>query len=158
MSRVTVAELRRAFDGSFAVPPATQRPDDQALLAIRAGSAPLAMSIRDIVGVSRCPAVTRLPSAQPALIGLAGLRGSLVTVYSIASLVGERPGAHRWLVLTAADPAMGLSFDELIGYERAPTGGVQHTMIDVPALVASIQRGVAATRTELAGLPTSDGE
>ncbi len=166
---IDVKELRRTFDASFAEPIAAAQTDEAGLLSIRAGDRPMAVRIEEIAAVSKCPRVTPVPSAQPALLGLAGVRGMLITVYSLAALLDERPGGARWLVLAAADPSAGLSFDELIGYERAPRSatragavvtlrGVPHTVVSVAAIIGSIRQRAGRAQTQPGGLSSSDGE
>lgn len=160
---MTAAELRATFDESFtrAVDLVTEPHDE--LLAIRAGHAEVALRIRETAGIIRCPTLTAMPSRNRALAGLAGVRGTLVAVYSLAELVGDEPGSSRqgWIVLCAGDRSAGLLFDDVVGYERVPAsaihradepalgeragaivriGGLPRPLIGIPGLLESIHR------------------
>ena len=65
------------------------------------GGAPFAFRLAEIAGVAVDRKLTSLPSPVPELLGLAGLRGRLVPVYSLTALLGGTPEgtAGRWLVL-----------------------------------------------------------
>jgi purine-binding chemotaxis protein CheW len=116
-----LAELRRAFDASFARPP----PDDSAvvtdLLAIEAGGRAYAVRLAALAGLIADRPVTRMPGAPPDLLGVVGLRGQLVPVYDLAVLVGGRgvaTDAPRWLLLAAGSPALGFAVDRIDGHLR----------------------------------------
>lgn len=114
-----VAELRRAFDEAFAEPIRTRSEVPLYVLHVRAGDRELALRVSEIASIMRCPTLVSLPSDQPALRGLAAIRGNLVAVYDISGLRGGDPiaGSRPWVVCCASDPSVGLSFDELAGYE-----------------------------------------
>jgi chemotaxis signal transduction protein len=114
-------ELRSEFDRTFAEP-LTSVQDGEDLLALRAGDAELAIRIRETAGIQRCPVLTLVPSRSPALCGLAGVRGRLVAVFDLGSLVcGQTVRQGGWILLCAADPSVALRFDGLDGYERLGT-------------------------------------
>jgi purine-binding chemotaxis protein CheW len=97
--------LRRAFDRSFAEP---ARPDPTPmtdLLAFRAGSQAYALYLAEISGLYAGKKITRVPSHAAALLGIAGFRGALVPVYSVAAFLGHAsPETPRWLVGASAAP------------------------------------------------------
>jgi chemotaxis signal transduction protein len=108
-----VAELRRAFDEAFA--------GQHDLLAIRVSGHPYAMRIAELRGLERDPRLTPLPSPEPALRGLASIRGRLVGVFSLAVLLGYPPGREqgdRWLALCDAGEPLGLAFEGFEGHRR----------------------------------------
>jgi chemotaxis signal transduction protein len=95
--------------------------------------------------------VVPIPSGRPELLGLCGVRGQLVPVYSLSALLGygtERPG--RWLALCCAtwhpnkakDNLVGLSFDDVEGY-LTPS----HTALHPVRLPDGIRKHVVATVT-----------
>ncbi|WP_438010991.1 chemotaxis protein CheW [Sorangium sp. So ce321] len=119
-----LAELRRAFDASFAAP-AEARPEEPARgLAIRAGDRRLVARVDELAAVEPCRRIVPLAGGPPGLLGLAGLRGRLVAVYDLAALVGGRPRAGvagpapRWLLVCAEHPEIALAIDELEGHAR----------------------------------------
>ena len=93
-----LAELRESFDRGFALPPADASRAGDAFLIVRAGDG----AVRDLAGraswawrVDR--KIVPLPLQVPGLLGLAGLRGQLTPVFSLASLLGggTRGGGRR---------------------------------------------------------------
>lgn len=116
----TVARLRRVFDESFARAVVLERKPQEDLLLLRAGESHFALRSLDTAGLLRCPPLTAVPSGQPALCGIAGVRGTLVAVYDLAVLAGEGdgPGTGGWMVVSSADHSAALRFDELVGYRR----------------------------------------
>lgn len=99
-------ELRQAFDATFAIPPPPPNPPTVALLLVRAGGELVAMRRAEITGFVHADAIALAPGHSPAFAGLAGLRGGLYPVWSLAGLLG-RPsapvGAGCWLVLAEAN-------------------------------------------------------
>jgi chemotaxis signal transduction protein len=109
------AALRAAFDRSFAEPAQLEMTPMADLLAVRVGDDIVAIRLSEIAGLHVGKKVTRVPGGDPALLGIAGFRGTIQPVYCIATLLG-RPAAvsPRWLVIAAAAP-LALAFD---GFER----------------------------------------
>src|SRR5882757_7001907 len=98
-------ELRRDFDRSFADPPRADTAAQEDLLAIRLGAQGFAMRLSEIAGLFADKKVTRVPSANSALLGIAGFRGAIVPVYDLQTLLGHSDGqTPRWLVIAAAAP------------------------------------------------------
>src|SRR5690606_4254187 len=63
-----VAELRRAFDASFAAPPRDADTSGELVLAIRAAGQSYVIRLRDIDGVHECRKVVPLPQSPPGLL------------------------------------------------------------------------------------------
>jgi chemotaxis signal transduction protein len=116
--------FRRAFDQAFAVAPATTVEMFEDLLAVRIAGDPYALRVREITGLLASRKIVPLPSRRPELLGLAGNRGSLVAVYSLALLLGY--GAESkppsWLVLAGSSETIGLGFEEFEGFVRVRSG------------------------------------
>lgn len=116
------AALREAFDASFASPrvPATNEVED--LLAIRVGGDAYAIRLRDLVGVVARPMVAPVPTAARGALGVAGVRGELVAVFSLSAFLGygDEPDAATWLALCGGEPQIALCFPELEGFLRLP--------------------------------------
>ncbi len=119
-SPLPLSQLRDAFDRNFASKVELARDEYDEVLAIRVQDKHVALRVRDIAGIQRCPQLTTVPSRHPALCGVAGLRGSVVAVYSLAALLRDERASSGggWIVRSAADPSVALHFDELEGYER----------------------------------------
>ena len=68
------AELRQAFDLSFALPPPQELVEVEDLLTIRVAGDPYAIRLRDIAGMVAGRKVVPVPAVTPDLLGLAGSR------------------------------------------------------------------------------------
>jgi chemotaxis signal transduction protein len=135
------AELRLAFDSSFANPPCVARSSTQDLLAIRVGAQKFALRLAEISGLFVDKKITFVPGGSEYLLGIAGFRGVIAPVYDLRRIFGYPGGqAPRWLVI-AATASVGFAFDAFDGQLRispeaiAPrqrsdkhdlTGGVVH--------------------------------
>jgi purine-binding chemotaxis protein CheW len=109
--------LRKEFDQAFALAASTHKVQSSHLLAIRVDSNPYAIAVAEIAGLQVDRSIAPLPTTIAGLIGLAGIRGELVPVYSLAALLGYPAPARapRWLALCGGAQAFGLAFD---GFER----------------------------------------
>ena len=163
-------ELRRAFDLTFAAPPAV-RASAEAVLALGIGGDTYALRLSEIGGVFGDRPVTPLPGRVPAFLGIAAIRGALVPVYSLAALLA-RPAeaAPRWLVLAGSRGKVGLAFDRLEGHFRGATtlatraeerDGARHhvratialgertvPLIDIGSVIQAIERAVPTAENE----------
>jgi chemotaxis signal transduction protein len=145
--------LRRSFDASFAAPAGTAERAAEQLLAITIGDAGQAFWLADIAAIVVDRAITRLTGPVPELLGIIGLRGSLIPVFDLPALLGAVDrGPRRWLVVTAGVPRVGLAFARFDGHLRVPhtaiavdptsggqivdAGGVARPIVRVAALVA----------------------
>lgn len=99
----TAAELREAFDAAFMRRREGDRDEGVPLLAIRVGGEPMAIRVLETAGLLPARTLVAVPSRRAELLGIAGVRGAVVPVYSLARLLG-RPddGPPRWIVLAAA--------------------------------------------------------
>lgn len=96
-----IAEMRRLFDESFAVASAGRPAALEPMLAIGAGGEPFALRVREISGLAvNNEKVVPVPSRVPELLGLTGIRGVVIPVFSLARLLGfdAEGGPTRWLV------------------------------------------------------------
>lgn len=166
-------ELRQAFDAAFAVPPPPPDPPTVALLLVRAGGELLAVKRAEMTGFVRGEAIALTPGRSPAFLGLAGLRGGLYPVWSLAGLLGRPParaGAACWLILAEARGEAPCAFaceafEKMIfapeaavaapARRDAPTGLAQAVVqsgsalapvVDLPALQADIWKRIESTQ------------
>jgi chemotaxis signal transduction protein len=137
--------MRAAFDRSFAEPPAGEAEPVANYLGIRIGPAAFAVALDEIGSVFADKRVSPLPSAAPEMLGVAGVRGDTVPIFSLAALLGAPSGdaSPRWLVLAAGGRA-GFAFDTLDGHLRIPVS-------DVTA--ATTTRGFVQANAVIAGEP-----
>ncbi len=116
------AALRQAFDLSFALPPPPASPEVEDLLTIRIAGDPYAIRLCDIAGMVTGRKVLAVPTDALDLLGLAGIRGGIVPVFGLASILGYRqpPDSPRWMILCGADESIALAFSDFEGYLRLP--------------------------------------
>jgi chemotaxis signal transduction protein len=117
--RDNAAELRNAFDRARAIPFSSQAVERmESLLGVRVCGDAYAIRISEISGLANARKVVELPSAIPELLGVAGVRGVLVPVYSLSALLGYNAEAAqgRWLVLCGTEEPVGLALNDFEGY------------------------------------------
>jgi chemotaxis signal transduction protein len=161
----TALEFRSAFDQVYAVPPpALASEHSENLLAIRLAGGPYAMRVSQITGLATDRKIIVLPSPVPELLGVAGIRGGLVPVYSLAALLGHSHEVNhpRWLALCGAEEPVGLAFGDFEGYlkvsssqifvdsrnhairehvrDAVRTADVVREIVNIPSVVETIKR------------------
>jgi chemotaxis signal transduction protein len=145
------AELGRAFDLTFAEPVRTASDDRENLLGLRAGGDPYAVRLGEIAGLLRGLTIVPVPGPLPELLGVVGLRGGIVPIYSLRALLGYPPAAETpaWIALAGGDTGIGLGFDQFEGYLRvarseisARAAEASRTHIGESVRVASALRGL----------------
>jgi chemotaxis signal transduction protein len=116
------ADLRAEFDDAFAQPIDRAVAATVDLLALRVAGDRYALRMADLGGLLAGTKVVPLASGRPELVGVAGVRGALMPVYSLASLLGygARSDGLRWLAVCAGPDPTALAFDELDGFRRVP--------------------------------------
>jgi purine-binding chemotaxis protein CheW len=157
-------ELRDAFDGAFARPAEAAGDDGVDLLAIRVAGVAYALRLAEVSGVFADRPITRVPARARALLGLAGVRNSIIPVFDLAALLGAAPSSSpRWLVIVAQH-SLALAFDVLEGQlhadaitpdEGAVAGSTKHAsevvrsggelrpIISIASLIATIGHKVS---------------
>ena len=157
------AALRKEFDRSFAQPPPGAAADHADLLAIRIGGDSYALLLENIQGIVARQKIVPVPSAAPHLLGLLGIRGGIVPVFGLPSIMGyeSENGALPWIVLCGTEDPIALAFAEFEGYLRlaksalhtaaasgrarqfakaiASTNDGARIVIDLPSIVAIIK-------------------
>lgn len=113
--------LREAFDRSFAEAPAIERAALENILAIRVSGNPFALRLAEIAGLFADRRITPVPGPVAELLGVAGLRGLMVPVYDLGSLLGHATAAKaRWLVVARDGWPVGLAFEKFERHLRVP--------------------------------------
>jgi chemotaxis signal transduction protein len=123
------AELRLAFDRSFAEPARLETAPRGRLLAVRIATQAFAIRLSEISGLFADKKITPVPGGHPALCGIAGFRGAIVPVYDLRILLGHSGTATpRWIVIAAAAP-VALAFATFDGQVRA----ARHAIVPQPS-------------------------
>ena len=123
----TIESVRRDFDAAFAEPIDAQiRAEQGALLVLRAGGQKFALRSRDVAGILCGKTVVPVRGAD-AVLGVAGVRGELVSVFGLTELLRasreSAPANRTWLALLRGDRRVALSFDEFDGYRDIADSG-----------------------------------
>jgi chemotaxis signal transduction protein len=148
----TAAVLRRAFDLSFSLLPNEHLEAFEELLIVRVKGDPYAIRLREIAGIVKDRTVVPVPTARGDVLGLVGIRGAFVPVFSLASLLGYAVDDVvvddvPWMVLCGVDEPIALAFSSFDGYRRVATAAI-HTDENVgegqehPHEVARLDGGV----------------
>lgn len=117
---VKAAELKRMFDQAFADPPPPDAGPTIDFLAVGVGGDPWAIRLSEIAGLFSNRRITPLPGSATGLVGLMGLRGSLVPVYDLRAFLGYSGSVSpRWVLMAVAAP-VALAFDRFEGHLRVP--------------------------------------
>jgi chemotaxis signal transduction protein len=96
----TAEALRAAFDAAFARPSEAPAHDAVPLLALRVGGEGVAVRVLETAGLLAARPIVPVPSRRAELLGVAGVRGAAVPIYSLARLLGRADdGAPAWFVL-----------------------------------------------------------
>jgi len=159
----SLAELRREFDATFAAPPQGQGEGRESLITLRVGGEALAVRTLHITGVAKRRRIVPVPTHVPGLLGIMALRGALLPVYDLATILKlpAAAGPGSWLMLIGRETPVGLIFDEFESqmeveraclFESESSGQRQHlrlvarlgtahrAVIDIPGLVEEIRR------------------
>lgn len=116
-----VIELRRAFDEARIIPFSEGvEEQEENLLAIRISGDAYAIKVSEIGGLAKGRKIVPIPSPIRELLGLAGIRGTLVPAFSLDTVLGYSPPAEQpqWLALCGTKECFGLAFHEFEGYLR----------------------------------------
>jgi twitching motility protein PilI len=111
----------------------------------RIGAHHLTCSVRRVREFLPLPACTRVPGAKPWILGLANIRGELVTIVDLAwFLTGQRSATtlrSRLLTASLRGRPIGLLVDEVYGHRNFPEGDpVVTAQADDPQLGGFIGR------------------
>lgn len=120
-------ELRRQFDSVFKAPLAPRATDIASFLAVRIGHDEYALRVHEIQSFVAARKVVPVPSTVPALLGLAGIRGVVVPVFSLGALMGyaDDNAPPRWFVLCRSGDPIALAFADFEGYLELPASEVR---------------------------------
>lgn len=102
-------------------------------------------SMDEVSELMRVPQVTRIPGVKNFVIGVANVRGRLMTVIDLALFVGEASSLPRSLrrVLAVEDEEnlMGFMIDESLGMQHFPADAYSTEGMEVPDRFSSFVAG-----------------
>jgi chemotaxis signal transduction protein len=112
-----LASLKASFDQSFSLERPPVRLRGARLGAISVAGRPFAVRLSELQCIVADRPFAQVPGGGRSSRGLSGIRGRLVAVHSLADLLSldGSSGEERWLLQCAADPSVGLSFEEFEG-------------------------------------------
>ncbi len=154
MSEPRLAEaLRAAFDEGFTRPTANAPAATLDLLAVEIAGQAYALRVAELQQIAACHAPVAIPSDAPALLGLVGVRGAVLPVFSLAVLLGHAAAtaSPAWMVIVdAGGEAIALAFDQLVGHRRIPVDALRadpherrvHDHVRAAVRIDGVARGV----------------
>ena len=116
-------DLKRSFDQSFQQPLVERGQELVHLLIVRIGIERFALKVADLAGLARAQTVVPIPGADSGLLGIAGLKGRMVAVHSLAAMIGSPQLSNeqnRWMVLCRCEKEIALAFTAVTGTMMAP--------------------------------------
>ncbi len=119
------AALRREFDAQFAsVAPEAPRTEDY--LLVQSGGLPYALRLAQLGGIAKARYVAAAPARRREFLGLVGIRGAIVGVYGMATLLGGDDEALTlpWLALSKEGDPVALAFEQLDSFVRVDNASV----------------------------------
>ena len=122
MTGQTAAQLRADFDRAFAEPLRESASSRDDFLTLKVDELLHAVRLSEVAQLVPLPALTSLPGPLPALLGVMGLRGSLVPVYDLRLLLRSAASrTPRWALMAAGEPVLAFAFDSFEGHLRLST-------------------------------------
>lgn len=155
------SDLRDAFDRSFAEPPHEVTDEIEKLLGLHVGEDEYAVRLSEISGLLPEQTIVPLPSPAPELLGIVGVRGAIVPVYSLGALLGHGPTSSSlgWIMLVGADVPIGLAFEEFKGHLRVPRSeisvagdGASQSYVHETVRVSDTLRGIISVKSVVLAL------
>ncbi len=166
-----IEELKSSFDRTFQEALVERNQQLEHLLIVRIGTARFALKVGDLAGLARAQTVVPIPTTDPGLLGLAGLKGRMVAVYSLAALIGSpalSTEPERWFVLCRCEERIALAFTAAEGTLMVPSSELCPVSPGAPphatdAVGSGSSRlwllnvsSIAATIVQQTGAPASD--
>jgi purine-binding chemotaxis protein CheW len=122
--------------------------------------------VSEVTGLEAGRKIVPLPGSGRELLGLAGVKGLLVPIFSLAALLGVEGGAldAKWFVLCGQGPSIGLAFTALDGCVKVPRSSFGPAAdaaagghVGAVVTVGSQARGVLAISSFLAAAAARTG-
>jgi chemotaxis signal transduction protein len=118
----TALRMRQEFDLSFAQAPELEKPVVVDLLQIRVAERRYVVRLAEVAALHPERRVVAVPTPDPKLLGLVGLRGSIAPVFDLALALGHpRAASPRWVLELRSPRPCALAFADLEGHLRVPS-------------------------------------
>jgi hypothetical protein len=153
--------MRREFDAAFGSPPAPEPPPRERLLRVAAGGRGWFVRTRELAAVLACGEVVAVPGAGRGLLGLASVRGQVLPLFALTSLIDPAAPAERarLILVAAGGPGIGIGVSSVDGLAELPEeavragaggrpmpdGGQARVLLDFAALVRGVREGSRGT-------------
>ena len=158
----SVANMRRDFDGAFAVPIAGVEESREPLLTISLTGREFAVRTAHITGIAKLKRIVPVPTGVPDLLGITAVHGALFPAYDLGTLLGLSAvgNEHPRILLANRETPVALVFDQFEGQveidracifdsdssrsnqhlrEIAKVAGAHRAVIDIPGIVEAIR-------------------
>lgn len=134
--------LRRQFDESFRTSPAQELRPVRDRLTLLLGQRLISLPLIQVAEVLHSQPMTPLPGSPPGLLGLVGLRGTLLPVFCLAELLGEPRCALQsdslWILVVTRPERVGLALEARAVSLTEQNHETQE--LDLVALVGELER------------------
>lgn len=119
-------ELRETFDASFAIEQTLDSESFEDMIVGRTEETGIAIRLSSIEGFFKNKAITKLPSNTPAFLGLVGINGTALSVWSLSSLLGgkENGSNQTWMASVIGKRRWALTFAYFDGFFRVPSSSI----------------------------------
>ena len=133
-------------------PSSTDAPGDNWLgVGVRAAGEQLILPLTGVSEIQGMPPTTRLPGTQPWLLGLAHVRGRMVSVVDLGELLqaaGRTGSPGKQVVLLRGESApMALRVDQVVGLQRIRDAELERDASGAPEWLAPYLSGVRRDAT-----------
>ena len=109
--------LAEEFDAAFARRRPEPEPPGERLLLVLAGGDRYLLPVGEVERVVGDRGRVPVPSGPAGLVGVTGMQGDVVPVWSLAALLGSSPGEEAATVRLSGDRCLALAVDRLLDQE-----------------------------------------
>lgn len=128
------------------------RQGEQQIATFYVGNLLMGVDIRQIQEINRHLDITRVPLAPSFVEGVANLRGEVVTIINLRSVLGLTPAPdveHRYVVLQSPTEAIGLTVDRIADVLSIPAEDFVAPPASVEGVEGRFFEAVCALQQEL---------
>lgn len=142
---VLVEMADRARQSAIELPPAQAAQTHETGLGFNLLDQRFVASMNEVNELMRVPQVTRIPGVKNFVVGVANVRGRLMTVIDLALFFGEASklprGQRRVLAVEDEENLIGFVIDESLGMQHFPADAFSSDSGEIPDLFAGFVEG-----------------